>query len=223
LKSFDSNENLGFASRIARKLGLQSLLAKTETSAPVAFTYSLFYVFYDQYTYIRGVLAQNALLGVAAVILSLQILSSLSIAVIIGASDFLVLFQLMGTMWMLNEVFGSYPIEMNAVFVVNLVTSLGFGVEFCNHIGMNFMRQTGDKETRAKKALQEMGSSVLVGIASTKFIGVIVLAFAPSTLFKLYYFRMYLFIILLGLFNGLMFLPLVLRWVGPEAVSVMIA
>jgi hypothetical protein len=47
LKSFDSNENLGFASRIARKLGLQSLLAKTETSAPVAFTYSLFYVFYD--------------------------------------------------------------------------------------------------------------------------------------------------------------------------------
>lgn len=122
-------------------------------------------------------------------------------------------------MWMLNEVFGGYPIEMNAVFVVNLVTSLGFGVEFCNHIGMNFMRQTGTKEERAKKALAEMGSSVLVGIASTKFIGVIVLAFAPSTIFKLYYFRMYLFIILLGLFNGLMFLPLVLRWIGPEAVS----
>ena len=85
-------------------------------------------------------LAQNALLGVAAVILSLQILSSLSIAVIIGVCVFLVMFQLLGTMWMLNEIFGSYPIEMNAVFVVNLVTSLGFGVEFCNHIGMNFMR-----------------------------------------------------------------------------------
>lgn len=122
----------------------------------------------------------------------------------------------MGSMWMLNEIMGSYPIEMNAVFVVNLVTSLGFGVEFCNHIGMNFMRQIGTKEERAKKALTEMGSSVLVGIASTKFIGVIVLAFAPSTIFKLYYFRMYLFIIILGLFNGLMFLPLVLRWFGPE-------
>lgn len=79
-------------------------------------------------------------MGVAAVILSLQVLSSLSIAVIIGLCVFLVLFQLLGTMWMLNEIFGSYPIEMNAVFVVNLVTSLGFGVEFCNHIGMNFMR-----------------------------------------------------------------------------------
>ena len=203
--------------RVLSALGAENPL--TETKAPIAFTYSLFYVFYDQYTYIRGVLAQNALLGVAAVILSLQVLSSLSIAVIIGVCVFLVLFQLMGCMWLLNEFFGGYPMQMNAVFVVNLVTSLGFGVEFCNHIGMNFMRQPGDKETRAKKALAEMGSSVLVGIASTKFIGVVVLAFAPSTIFKLYYFRMYLFIILLGLFNGLMFLPLVLRWVGPEPVS----
>ncbi len=56
---------------------------------------------------------------------------------------FLVFFELMGVMWMLNLVLGGYPIEMNAVFVVNLVTSLGFGVEFCNHIGMNFLRQRG--------------------------------------------------------------------------------
>ncbi len=73
-------------------------------------------------------------------ILSLQVLSSLSISVIIGLCVFLVLFQLMGCMWLLNEFLGGYPMQMNAVFVVNLVTSLGFGVEFCNHIGMNFMR-----------------------------------------------------------------------------------
>jgi hypothetical protein len=60
-----------------------------------------------------------------------------------------------------------------------------------------------------------MGATVLVGIATTKFIGVIVLAFAPSTLFKLYYFRMYLFIIIFGVFNGLMFLPTVLSMIGP--------
>jgi Niemann-Pick C1 protein len=129
---------------------------------------------------------------------------------------FLVFYELMGFMWLLNEVLGGYPVEQNAVFVVNLVTSLGFGVEFCNHIGMNFMRQSGTKEERAKKALTEMGSSVLVGIATTKFIGVIVLAFAPSTLFKLYYFRMYLFIIIFGVFNGLMFLPTMLSVIGPD-------
>jgi Niemann-Pick C1 protein len=61
-----------------------------------------------------------------------------------------------------------------------------------------------------------MGSSVLVGIACTKFIGVIVLAFANSTIFKLYYFRMFLFIIILGTFNGLMVLPTLLSLIGPE-------
>ena len=61
-----------------------------------------------------------------------------------------------------------------------------------------------------------MGSSVLVGIACTKFIGVIVLAFANSTLFKLYFFRMFLFIIIFGTFNGLMFLPTILSMFGPE-------
>ena len=49
-----------------------------------------------------------------------------------------------------------------------------------------------------------------------RFIGVIVLVFAPSTLFKLYYFRMYLFIVLLGVFNGLMLIPLLLSRFGPQ-------
>lgn len=46
-----------------------------------------------------------------------------------------------------------------------------------------------------------MGNSVFIGIASTKFIGVIVLAFASSTLFRLYYFRMYFLMIVVGTFN----------------------
>jgi Niemann-Pick C1 protein len=180
-----------------------------------AFTYSLYFVYYDQYTYIEGVLTQNVLLAIAGVAMALQVLNSLGIALIVTLCVFLIMFELMGTMWMLNLVLGGYPIEMNAVLVVNLITSLGLGVEFCNHVGMSFMRQKGTKEARARKALAEMGSSVLVGIASTKFIGVIVLAFAPSTIFKLYYFRMYLFIIFLGCFNGLMLLPLLLKYVGP--------
>lgn len=129
----------------------------------------------------------------------------------------------MGIMWMLNVMLGGYPIEMNAVFVVNLVTSLGFGVEFCNHIAMNFLRQTGTRNERAMKAMNAMGSSVVTGITLTKFLGVMILAFAPSTLFKLYYFRMYMFIIVLGVFNGLFFLPVTLSLIGPPADERMIA
>ena len=67
-------------------------------------------------------------------------MSSIQISVFITFCVFLVFFELMGCMWMLNRIFGGYPVEQNAIFVVNLVTSLGFGVEFCNHIGMNFMK-----------------------------------------------------------------------------------
>lgn len=158
-------------------------------------------------------------MAIGAIIVAMQVLASLRIALIVSFCVFMVFFQLMGVCWMFNIVMGGYPIEMNAVLVVNLVTSIGFGVEFCNHIGMNFMRQTGNREERAMKAMNNMGSSVVVGIASTKFLGIMVLAFAPSTLFRLYYFRMYLLIIVLGVFNGLFFLPVILSWIGPPTVS----
>ena len=161
-------------------------------------------------------LYQNILVALGAIIVCSQVLSSLSMALILALCVFLVFFELMGVLWMCNVVLGGYPIEINAVFVVNLVTSLGFGVEFCNHIGMNFLRQRGTRQERAMKALNAMGSSIVVGIASTKFLGVMVLAFAPSTLFRLYYFRMYMFIIVLGVFNGLFFLPILLSLIGPD-------
>ena len=59
-----------------------------------------------------------------------------------------------------------------------------------------------------------MGSSVLVGIVITKFLGVAVLGGASSTLFRLYYFRMYMMIVLLGTFHGLIFAPVVLSSFG---------
>ncbi len=49
--------------------------------------------------------------------------------------------------------------------------------------------------------------------------GVLVLALAQSTLFRLYYFRMYLGIVLLGMFNGLVLLPIGLYWFGPKTIE----
>lgn len=68
---------------------------------------------------------------------------------------------------------------------------------------------------KLRDTLKNTVSSVFIGIGLTKFTGVLVLAFAKSTLFRLYYFRMYLGIVLLGLFNGLMLLPIVLYKLSP--------
>lgn len=125
-----------------------------------------------------------------------------------------------GFVWALNPTAGDpfgtgpYGVDINAVSVVNLVTAVGLSVEFCIHITSYFSAAHGTKLERAKAALVEMGSSVFTGISLTKFVGVLVLAWAPSALFRLYYFRMYLAIIVMGAFHGLMLLPALLSIIG---------
>jgi hypothetical protein len=65
-------KEMTITSKIQSLLKINSYLSEeTETVAPNAFTYSLFYVYYDQYTYIRGVLSQNAMLGIVVIVFAL--------------------------------------------------------------------------------------------------------------------------------------------------------
>ncbi|EIE26672.1 multidrug efflux transporter AcrB transmembrane domain-containing protein [Coccomyxa subellipsoidea C-169] len=178
---------------------------------PQMYSFSIFHVFFEQYLTIGHdalVLLTFATLAVTAVVYAFT--ASLWASALICIVLVMILVDLLGVMVV-------WGIQLNAVSLVNLTMALGISVEFCAHLVHAYVVAPGSRPARTATALVEVGASVLSGITLTKFVGVMVLAFAKTKIFEVYYFRVYMALVVLGAAHSLILLPVLLALAGPPA------
>jgi hypothetical protein len=111
---------------------------------------------------------------------------------------------------------GAAGIKFSAIPAVSILMSIGISVEFAAHLTLAFhIELHGSRDERVRITLHRMLVPVLQGGLST-FFSIMLLGFSEFDFVRRYFFFIFLMVCLIGLFNGLVFLPVVLSVIGPN-------
>jgi len=149
-------------------------------------------------------------------------------AVAVSASTIFAISLLLGLSWVgallvaafstltLVEIYGSlaiFGLQYQSLVAISMLMSLGITVEFIVHPLAAYEFAVGTAEERISEAMRQTAVPVLWGGVSS-FLGVLMMAFSDFEYVVKYFFVIYVLIVGLGCFNGLVFLPAVLALFG---------
>lgn len=100
---------------------------------------------------------------------------------------------------------------------INMVLAIGIAVDYSAHIAHSFLVLNGSRKERAQAALHHIGGEVLAG-AFTTWLAVAVMGFARHYIFKTF-FKMFFAIVVTGVWHGMVVLPIVLSFIGPQPLA----
>ena len=150
---------------------------------------------------------------IVVLLVTANFMTTVLVAMMVGITDILLLGSIH---W--------WGLTFNSIVVLNVILAVGTSVDYSTHIAYGYLtshvpteiQTKPKKEIRAykvKMALRTMGPSVFHGAFST--FAAIVFTAPSKTYIFIVFFRLWASILLYGMINGLVLLPVILSFIGP--------
>ncbi|KAK7077774.1 Patched domain-containing protein 3 [Halocaridina rubra] len=180
---------------------------KKQNFSEFVFPFSRSYINWETNYIIGKELLQNMGLALIMVfVVTLILLASLPLSLMVMLSVLMTLVDVGALMhW--------WGLTIDTISAIDLVLAIGLSVDYAVHIAHTFMTVTGTRSDRTKVAVGIIGPAVFNGGLST-FLSFLLLAQSDSYVFRTFY-KIFFSVCLYGVFHGLVFLPVILSWLGP--------
>lgn len=191
---------------------LRAALETSTNQKATVFPFSFQFLFWEQYNVIGKELLMNLSLSFLAIFLiTLILLANIRGSLIVSLSVILTVLDILGVMYLAGA-------SIDSVSVVNLVIAFGLAVDYSAHMTHAFLHVPGpNKSFRIIRTFELVGGPVFNGASST-FCAILVLAFAKSYVFRLFFLQFFC-TVCFGLFHAMTLVPILLSLIGPEAVN----
>ena len=182
------------------------------------FSFATRYLDYEQYFIFTKETTSSLLLSLMAVLVVVFASTSDIVCTLVVA-----LCVLMTDLFLIGLIY-FWGLTLNALVVINIIVAIGTSVDYSAHIAYAYLIETIPKKHankskqkirayKSQAALSKMGSSVFHGGFST-FLAIVVLSPSKTYIF-LVFFRLWFGIVLFGMANGFLLLPVILSFIGP--------
>ncbi|XP_033752702.1 patched domain-containing protein 3-like [Pecten maximus] len=180
----------------------------TEGSSLNVIAYAPSFIFYEQYVAILPSTLQTVGIAVAVIFV---------VTALFMPSPLLIIYVTVSMVMIMTGIFGFmyfWDLTLSSITMIHVIMSVGFSVDFSAHICHAFMTVEGQtRDEKVKNAILRSGGPIWNGAISS-IIGIIMLVFSKSYIFRSF-FKVMLLVILFGIGHALFFLPVLLSLVGP--------
>jgi len=197
------------ADEITAMTSLQDLLKTFQMDGFEPFAYTRKYNGWETNKVISEELIRNLALAAAVVlIITLLLITNILTSVLVLLCVAMTLVEVAGFMHF-------WGLTVDTVTSIILIIAIGLAVDYSAHIGHAFMvSNASGRPARVVESLSNIGPAVIHGGMST-FLAFVLLSASTSYIFRTF-FKVFFLVVLFGLFNGLVFLPVVLSLIGPQ-------